>query len=360
MKTPSQRMHIISLTDQSNGAENVLLKLAIVVKGNLIFLKKSRQFGLNIPKNLMHKYLTNQSIFLGMLKLIPLLRRFKANEIVLSTHPYLNAYLGFLKRIGLLRSQLIVRECTSVFTRFKGFKKKAYLIIYKLGYPAVDLVICQTEIMRKQLLQYNSFINPNRVSVQPNPVDCEQLFTLGKEENLGCKVSESFVCTAGRLIPEKGFDILIKAFKRIHLIYPELKLYIYGEGNEKLALTQLIADCNLQEVVFLKGYIANPAPYFKRAELCVVSSINEGFPNVLLEMMALNPRVVSTLCAGGIHSIPNIHTVEVGQVEALAEAIQNTLAQPKISQENIHLEYLKQRNPTNFAQSILRALVQVR
>lgn len=358
MKAHSPRMHIISLTDQSNGAENVILKLAIAVQGNLIFLQKSQQFGLKIPTDLVRKYLTNQSILLGMLKLIPLLRKFEANEIVLSTHPYLNAYLGFLKRIGLLRSQLIVRECTSVFTRFTGFKKKAYLIIYKLGYPAVDLVICQTDIMRDQLLHYNSFINPNQVSVQPNPVDCEHLFTLGKEENLAWNEGESYVCTAGRLIPEKGFDILIKAFKNIHPMYPELKLYIFGEGKEKQALTQLIADCNLQEVVFLKGYIANPAPYFKRAELCVVSSIKEGFPNVLLEMMALNPRVVSTLCAGGIHSIPNIRTVEVGQVEALADAIQNTLAQPILSQENIHLDYLKQRNPTNFAQSILRALVQ--
>lgn len=358
MNSYSPRMHIISLSDVSNGAENVMLKLAIAVKGNLIFLKKNEDFGLNIPTNVKRKYLTNHNILLGMLRLIPLLWHIKANEVVVSTHPYLNAYLGFLKRIGLLRSQLIVRECTSIFTRFTGFKKQAYLQVYKLGYPAVDLVICQTDSMKDQLLLHNTFIDPKRVHVQPNPIDCGHLLTLAKNENFLLSPVEHFVCTAGRLIPEKGFDILIRAFQLIHPIYPDLKLYIFGEGKEKQALTQLIADCNLQEVVFLKGYIANPAPYFQRAELCVVSSIKEGFPNVLLEMMTLNARVVSTLCAGGIDSIPNIRTVEVGQAEALANAIHNSLSQPILTQENIHLDYLQQRNPTNFAQSILQALVQ--
>lgn len=352
------KINLISLSDKPGGAENVLLKMAISVRGELIFIAKSKDIHLDIPDNLSRQYLSNKNILVGMIKLIPFLGKLKKDEIVMSTHPYLNAYLGFFKRIGFLKTQLIVRECTSVFTRFYGVKKLAYQIIYKIGYPAVDLVICQTDVMKTQLMNHNRFLDPTRVIVQPNPVDVEKMILLGNLPLIEQERKDEFICTAGRLIPEKGFDILIKAFEIVHQSYPNLKLYILGEGKEKPALTQLIAHCGLQRAVVLKGHISNPAPYFKNAKLCVVSSLTEGFPNVLLEMMALNPAVVSTICAGGINSIPNISTVEVNNIEALATAMLETLKnnQPK---HNPHLEFLLERSPKNFAKSTLSALAQL-
>ncbi|MFZ4263637.1 glycosyltransferase [Sphingobacterium sp. HJSM2_6] len=356
MRANFKQTNIISLTDMAGGAENVMLKLAKAVNAKLIFVKKSSESRLDIPNQISVKYLSNGSIILGLLKLIPLLVKFKEDEILMSTHPYLNAFLGFFKRIGYLKTQLIVRECTSVFTRFSGLKKITYLFLYRLGYPAADLVICQTDIMKDQLLKHNVFISQNRVLVQQNPLDLSEMYFLAKQFNI--HEEAEFICAAGRLIPEKGFDILIKTFKIIHKSYPQLKLFLLGEGRERSALIKLIEDHNLQSAVFLKGYIANPAPYFKSAKLCVVSSLKEGFPNVLLEMMALNQSVVSTICAGGISTIPNITTVEVNNVEALAQAILNTLLKPKIQNYNPHLNYLQERSVEKFAKSIFIALAQ--
>lgn len=352
-----KEISLISLTDKPSGAENVLLKMAINVNGKLIFIAKSKDIHLDIPDDLSKVYIS-RNIYIGMLKLIPLLGKLKKDEIVMSTHPYLNAYLGFFKRIGYLKSQLIARECTSVFTRFSGVKKLAYQIIYEVGYPAVDLVICQTDIMKTQLMDHNAFLDSTRVIVQPNPVDFDKMILLGNEPFVEDDVNTEFICTAGRLIPEKGFDVLIKAFKILHKSYPNLKLYILGEGKERQVLNQLIENYKLENSVILKGHISNPAPYFKNAKLCVVSSIKEGFPNVLLEMMALNPVIVSTLCAGGIASIPNITTVEVNNSEALAAAMQNTLINNQF-ESNPHVDFLLERSPKNFAESTLRALARL-
>lgn len=359
MKTTDLQIRIVSMTDLPNGAESVLLKIAIAVNGELIFVCKNKGNSLIIPDSLQKTYLSNGSLFGGLIKLVKRLRKLDNNHIVMSTHPSVNVLLGFFKRIGYLNAKLIVRECTSVFTRFYGVKKLAYLALYKVGYPGVDLVICQTDIMKNQLLIHNPFLNGKNIVVRPNPVDLEKLASLAQLPLDNVESQDKYICSAGRLIPEKGFDILIKAFSLLHKKHPELKLYILGEGKEKEALMELIKENNLSEVVLLKGHISNPAPYFKNAKLCVVSSRIEGFPNVLLEMMALNSSVVSTLCAGGISSIPHIIKAKADNVEDLEEAMRQALIRVKKAEANElnpHIDYLNERKPSHFAQSILDAI----
>jgi len=358
MTTPEKRMIFISLTDAPNGAENVLLMMATAVNGEMYFLKKHAFTGLKISEGVSKRYLSKKTIFWGFVKLIPILRKYKKDNVVMSTHPYLNAFLGFLKRIGYFRSKLIVRECTSVFTRFTGIKKRIYQIIYRMGYPAVDLVVCQTAIMKIQLLDHNRFLSERKILVQPNPVDFNKIIAKSDQPLINGDAKLDFICSAGRLIPEKGFPILIKAFKLIQHEHPKMKLLVLGEGKERASLINIIQENNLSDSVFLKGQIDNPAPYFKQAKLCVVSSIKEGFPNVLLEMMSVNSAVVSTLCAGGISEIPAIAKVEVNNVEALAKAMAEKLKHNQNPDAERAMQYLYSRRPEIFVQSILNALHQ--
>ncbi|KIA95965.1 hypothetical protein OC25_05340 [Pedobacter kyungheensis] len=356
MKTLKQKITFISLTDAPNGAENVLHMMANAVEGDMVFLKKQPFSGLKVSENIGKTYLSKQSLISGFAKLVPQLRQFGRDDILMSTHPYLNAFLGFLKRIGYLRSKLIVRECTSVFTRFRGMKKRIYEIIYRMGYPAVDLVVCQTTLMQEQLLLHNPFLAKVKVLVQPNPIDFNKIVAKSNQPLINGDAKLDFICSAGRLIPEKGFPVLIEAFKLIKAEHPQLKLLLLGEGKERELLTKIITENDLTGSVFLKGQIDNPAPYFKQAKLCVVSSIKEGFPNVLLEMMSVNNAVVSTLCAGGISEIPAIAKVAVNDAKALASAMNETLQQPQTENTAIATQYLYGRRPEVFAQSILNAL----
>lgn len=355
MSTIKQKVVFISMSDMVGGAENVLLMAACASKGPTIYLKKAQAGQLNIPAGQEVFYATDKSMFAGFVKLISLLKPYRKGCIIMSTHPYLNAYLGLLKRIGYLRSELVVRECTSVFTRFTGFKRLSYKLAYQLGYRGADLVVCQTSLMRDQFLQHVAFIPAQKVIVQENPVNLKQIFIRAKAPLNDPDTKTDFICAAGRLIPEKGFSVLIHAFSCIEKEYPGLKLLILGEGPERAMLTVLIDALELNNRVILKGRIDNPIPFFKQAKACVVSSVKEGFPNVLLEMMSINPLVVSTLCAGGIENIPGILKVEPNNVNALAEAIKNALDEGTTSdKKQIIQQYLHNRTPEIFINSLLK------
>lgn len=356
MSAISQKVIFISMSDAANGAENVLLMASAAISAPVIFLKKVKTGGLSIPAGQVVKYVTTKSILAGFWGLINSLKPYRNGYVIMSTHSYLNAYLGFLKKIGYIKSQLIVRECTSVFTRYSGLKKWTYKLAYWLGYPAVNLIVCQTSLMRSQFLKHVTYIKAKKVIKQENPVNTEQILIKSESPLNDFDADDDFICAAGRLIPEKGFSVLITAFSCIEKQYPDLKLLLLGEGPERPFLTRLIESYGLSKRVILKGQIDNPMPYFKQARVCVVSSLKEGFPNVLLEMMTLNKAVVSTICAGGIESIPGILTTETNNVNGLAAAIKKALHKDVRSGEKSAQEYLQNRNPEVFIDSILKEL----
>ena len=354
MSELKQNVVFISMSDVANGAENVLLMASGATGAPILFLKKVKTGGLRIPAGQEFRYATDKNMLMGFLGLINLIKPYRHDFIIMSTHPYLNACLGFLKRIGYLKSQLIVRECTSVFTRFAGFKKLSYKLAYQLGYPGVNLVVCQTSLMRYQFLQHVNFVPDQKVIVQENPVNLEQILKRAGSPLNDPDTDADFICAAGRLIPEKGFSVLIYAFSCIEEQYPGLKLLILGEGPERTELTKLIETLGLTTRVILKGRIDNPMPYFKKAKICVVSSIKEGFPNVLLEMMAMNQSVVSTLCAGDIENIPGILTAKANSVNELALTIEKALDRNARSGSEIIKQYLHNRTPEKFIYALLK------
>jgi glycosyltransferase involved in cell wall biosynthesis len=353
MKLVPHRLLFVSMSDTAGGAENILCMVASVTDSPLVFLKHIYNSRLQIPKFLKVKYLTNGSMLLGFFKLVKALYPYRKDYTIISTHPYLNSYLGLLKRVGYIKSNLIVRECTSVFTRYTGIKKLTYQIAYRLGYPAVNLIICQTEIMRSQLLEENKFIPMNKALTKENPIDLNHILKKAEEPLNDSNDNSDFICSAGRLIAEKGFSILIHAFVNIAQRHNNLKLLILGEGKERNNLNSLIKETGLEGRVILMGHVDNPIPYFKKAKLCVVSSIKEGFPNVLLEMMAVSSSaVISTLCAGGIEDIPSIVKVKVNDAIALTAAMDSVLH--SYSKDNDVKYYFKRRTPKNYIDSILK------
>lgn len=355
--TSGKKVIFVSLTNYAGGAENILLMMARTINSKILFLRKLNRSCLSMPESQAARYLTQKPLIIGFILLLKELIRYRKGYTIISTHPYLNAYLGFLKGIGYLRSDLVVRECTSVFTRFKGYKKLSYQVAYYFGYRSVDLIICQTDIMRDQLLKQNTFIPKRKALVLSNPIDLKLINSKARDQSNDKDLNTEFICTAGRLIPLKGFSILIKAFKDLLQEHPNLKLLILGEGKDRATLTSLIEELNLESRVILKGHISNPVPYFEKAKLCVISSIQEGFPNVLLEMMAVNDNVVSTLCAGGIEDIPSITKVKVNDEKALSTALQVALAQPRQKAANGQVSsYLKDRSPQRFLEAILKEI----
>ncbi|MBR5116804.1 MAG: glycosyltransferase [Lachnospiraceae bacterium] len=115
---------------------------------------------------------------------------------------------------------------------------------------------------------------------------------------------------AGRLIPVKRQDLLIRAFTAVHRGQPDLGLLILGDGPEREKLQKIAAKEGVAEEVFFAGHRANPQDYMRSGAAFVMSSDAEGMPNVVLEAMQCGLPVVSTAC--GAMEILDPMLVETG------------------------------------------------
>ncbi|WP_062204914.1 glycosyltransferase family 4 protein [Aureimonas sp. AU12] len=133
----------------------------------------------------------------------------------------------------------------------------------------------------------------------------------------------------GRLVPQKGFDLLIEAFSRIAPEFPDWSLVIWGEGPERAALEAQRAALRLEGRVRMPGITGEPGLWVETADVFVLSSRFEGWGIVLLEAMAADLPVVSFDCQWGPRDMltDSVHglLVERENVEALAGALRRVL-----------------------------------
>lgn len=361
MVQKNERFLFVLPNGQLGGAEKILMDLAkhLISQGLSVDVLLLGNKGLEnwlgeLPENNLKFFRSNCKILSFGLAFRFLVRQ--NFDFILSSNIHVNSVLGLLRKLGFLKTRFLVfRESTSFFIRFTGLRLLLYKIEYMMGYSYSDLVICQTKIMQQQLLEGFSKSKKWNTRVIPNPVFLGKLIKDAEQpipEGLG-----NYALAIGRLIDEKGFDLLIRAFSRLKS--KSLKLLILGEGNQFDYLKSLIEELGLTQKVFLCGFISNPMPYIKNAKVCVVSSRIEGFPNVLLQMMALNDNVVSTLCAGEIENIPNISTCIANNEDALLRTIERSLRVSQtelLSNRGAYSEFLKTRDIDLFIPRIKRFL----
>lgn len=264
--------------------------------------------------------------------------------------------VGLMRRLGILDIKHVVgRESTLVFNRFKGPHLWLNKLMYRLGYPAVELLICQTQLMKIELLKNLPWlVKRTKVAVIPNPVDIEKMLKLSCSDcNTGSY--KPYIVAAGRVHPVKGFDILIRSFAALNNIDRNVRLLILGgeRGDEKDKLESLSRELGIEDNVTFLGQVPNVYPYFRHASLCVVSSRIEGFPNVLLQMMSQNEKVVSTTCAGGIDQIKGLFTCPPEDAEALAKAMDDCLAADTSVNRKLFDDELGSRSIDKFVQRII-------
>lgn len=140
------------------------------------------------------------------------------------------------------------------------------------------------------------------------------------------------IVALGRLMPVKGFDILIRAFSKIAARHPDWRLSIYGDGVLKTELLDMIAAQGMHDRISLKGHTKDPYPILAEAGVFVLSSRYEGFPNSLMEAMSVGTPSISFDCACGPNELlehrENGLLVTPENEQALAEAISYMIENP--------------------------------
>lgn len=251
-------------------------------------------------------------------------------DYALSSHSHINGVLSFMRKIKLFKTSfLISRESTFVFERYFGFWRYIFKFIYKYMYGAQDLLICQTENMKLSLIENLGYKPAKKVEVIPNFVNIDFILKQINSSKLNDKPFPFLIVACGRLIPLKKFDNLIEAFSDIHHNFPQVGLVIIGDGPEREKLEKMVSSKKITYKVIFTGKISNPIQWFNKANLGVISSEIEGFPNVLIEMMASGTsHIITTPCTDGVKDIPNITITESCTVDSLKSSLVSLLTNP--------------------------------
>jgi glycosyltransferase involved in cell wall biosynthesis len=213
-------------------------------------------------------------------------------DIILSTANHLNLFFAIFRSLFSKRIKFIARESSIVsMNNERSFSPALFHWLCRVFYKKIDMIVCQSKYMQDDLkAHYN--IKADRTCIINNAVT-EPAITSGAAD----KSTYARLITVARLSEEKGLDRLIKAVSLLKIPY---RFTIIGEGAMRKALEQLITERSLTEKVFLPGRSDTPFTVVPHADLFLMGSHYEGFPNAMLEAMAAGIPVVAFDAPGGI------------------------------------------------------------
>lgn len=214
----------------------------------------------------------------------------------------------------------------------QSLKRRLVPLLYQLSLPVADHVVAVSRGVAQGMPQ--SLGRRSRLSVIENPIVRARYREMAAA-SLGhpwfAQDQPPIVLGVGRLVPQKNFSLLLEAFSLVAARRPA-RLVLLGEGPLREQLLMQIERLGLGQCATILPVDPNPWPYMKGARAVVLSSLYEGFGNVLVEAMAVGTPVVSVDCPDGPAEILGNgrwgRLVPLGDAPALAAAIAETLDNP--------------------------------
>jgi len=247
--------------------------LALSERVNIIFLGKKNSL----------------KSFPALLKLIP---RITTTSILVFNHE-LALSLLFAKIILKSKLKIITRmnNTFSVTVKFKGFKYRVVVsFLMKFFYKLMDHYIFQSKGIRDDLVDNFGVTGP--FTLIHNPIHMRDYIPSTIRTN-------KHLLYVGRLVKQKNIIDILYVLKSLNKKNSQLILTIVGDGAEIKVLKDFCVKNNLENVVSFVGKVKDVSQYYYDADLTLLSSFNEGFPNVLLESIAHGTPVVSYDCPSG-------------------------------------------------------------
>lgn len=289
----------------------------------------------DIPKDIRVVTLGTRRTILALWPLIRFLEK-EQPDILISNLGHNNIIAVWAKLFAKCKTRLIATQhnILSIESTFKatlGYRVLPFLYRHFLKYADAIVGVSKgaTEDLRKfcgfrsEMLYpiYNPIVGPDFDERMNAPVTHKWL----QHKDLPVFIS------VGRFCLQKDFPTLIRAFALLLKKRPALLLLI-GEGDQKEALEQLAQELGVRDHIDMPGFQLNPLPFIKHSDVLVMSSLYEGFGNVLVEALACSTAVVSTDCISGPGEILDNgkygSLVPVGDSQAMADAMSKALDMP--------------------------------
>jgi glycosyltransferase involved in cell wall biosynthesis len=166
----------------------------------------------------------------------------------------------------------------------------------RVAFPLAYRVVVQTDSVAAWA---SRIVGRSKVVVIPNAVTDRRCDRRDRDR----AEKGSHILAIGRLVEQKGFDVLLDAFSMVTDRLPDSDLTLLGEGPWRERLQAQASMLGVADRVSLPGIVSDPERSMATSDLFVLSSRWEGFPNVLLEAMACGMAVVSTDCPSGPRDI---------------------------------------------------------
>lgn len=321
----------VGLDVSGGGAERVFINIANSLNVNQIDLRivyncayEKSDIRTDVPV----VYFGKKHMRKGLTRLYSEIRSFKPNYIF-TTNGTIAWLLPLLCTIARTNSKIITRVAVTPCEKyFTSWKSKYQEFFSSMQYHNMHLVIAQTEYMRQDIIKSYK-IAPEKVKVINNFIDFNRVKRMTEHQvrPLELKEDNYNIVAAGALYSVKGFDLLIESVAKLKSYIPNIRLFILGDERYEIGykafLVQKAKDLGVVEVVNLLGHKSNPYPYFANADVFVLSSRKEGFPNVVLEALSLKTPVVCTDCVdfSGIFNESQGVVVSKNDAIALADGI---------------------------------------
>ena len=204
----------------------------------------------------------------------------------------------------------------------------------RIAFRAAHLVVANSEAVA-ETVHRDEWVARGRIHVTPNFLDASAFEVPPPEArrtlrlSLGYGDDDVVFVILAQLRVEKDHGLLLRAFERVVRTHPAARLLVVGDGPERERIEAAIASRSLGASVHMSGHSSSPRALLAAADVCVLSSQHEGFPNALMEGMAVGRPVVATAAGGVVDAVRDGETgllSPVGDEEKLADNLTRILS----------------------------------
>jgi glycosyltransferase involved in cell wall biosynthesis len=339
--TPAVRVAVAMPTFAGAGAERVSLELAAGlldddVDVDVVVGSDEGALRADVPPRARTFVLGHRRMVLCLPALVAYLRSRRPDALI-SCLDHMNVLSVAAARLVRPRAWVMVTEhntLSAASRHSRDLRDKVMPLLVGVAYRGADRIVAVSDGVADDLAA-TARLARRRIHTVYNPVGFERLEAAGSGavdhpwlSPLSPRTGP-VVLAAGRLIAQKGFPTLVRA---LALLPGDIRLVILGEGPDRPALERLVADLGLAHRVDIHGFVDNPYPYFRAADVFVLSSRWEGLPTVLIEALAFDTPIVATDCPSGPREILDGgrlgRLVPVGEPGPMAAAIAQAVASP--------------------------------
>ncbi len=213
--------------------------------------------------------------------------------------------------------------------RFQFLKRR----LLRRAYAHANRVIAVSESLQQEVLRFYR-LPARQVIALPNGIDLELIDRRQTDETVKLEPDRFHIVAVGRIQEQKGFNYLLETMNMlVHARNMKQQcLHILGDGRQRQELEEFVRAKRLNDFVCFHGFVGNPFPYYRAADLFCLSSLYEGLPTVILEALACRLPVLSTDCPTGPREILANgkfgRLVPPGDSAALADAIADAVTDP--------------------------------